>query len=230
LKQLVRQHQLRLASEAERRAAERRAAEQVRARAEAARAGLSLEDRELFAQHLGRWGGVQRLAHAPRAHTGVARPAPLPRQRELDEERVLHESISDEFDPVTLMETDGELAWQREGLSQDVLRRLRLGQWAVQGQVDLHGHTRDAARLALVAFLQRAGREGWRCVRVVHGKGLGSPGRTPVLKGKVRAWLVQREEVLAFTQARGPDGGAGALIVLLDTPRRGSAAAATAGT
>ncbi|MFM2343298.1 MAG: hypothetical protein RLZZ592_2951, partial [Pseudomonadota bacterium] len=54
---------------------------------------------------------------------------------------------------------------------------------------------------------------------VVHGKGLGSPGRQPVLKGKVRSWLVQRQEVLAFTQARGPDGGAGALIVLLDSSR-----------
>jgi DNA-nicking Smr family endonuclease len=105
------------------------------------------------------------------------------------------------------------------GVAADVLRRLRTGQWAVQGQVDLHGHTRDQAREALTQFLHHAGKQGWRCVRVVHGKGHGSPGRQPVLKGKVRNWLVQRQEVLAFAHARGPDGGAGALIVLLDSGR-----------
>jgi DNA-nicking Smr family endonuclease len=52
-------------------------------------------------------------------------------------------------------------------------------------------------------------------VRVVHGKGLGSRDRQPVLKGKVRNWLVQREEVIAFCQARPIDGGSGALVVLL---------------
>jgi DNA-nicking Smr family endonuclease len=49
----------------------------------------------------------------------------------------------------------------------------------------------------------------------VHGKGHGSPGREPVLKGKVRGWLVQKNEVIAFTQARAQDGGHGALLVLL---------------
>ena len=77
------------------------------------------------------------------------------------------------------------------------------------------------AREALVQFLAEATTKGWRCVRVVHGKGHGSPGRLPVLKAKVRHWLMQRLDVLAFIQARGPDGGAGALIVLLDPPRLG---------
>ena len=98
-----------------------------------------------------------------------------------------------------------------------MVKKLRLGHWVVQGELDLHGLTREDAREALVQFLAEAGKRGCRCVRVVHGKGLGSPGRQPVLKGKVHGWLVQRQEVLAFTQARGPDGGAGALIVLLDS-------------
>ena len=51
--------------------------------------------------------------------------------------------------------------------------------------------------------------------RVVHGKGLGSPGKAPVLKNKVHAWLVQKKQVLAFVQARPADGGAGAVVVLL---------------
>ena len=67
----------------------------------------------------------------------------------------------------------------------------------------------------LTAFLREAGRRGWRCLRVVHGKGHGSPGRVPVLKAKVQRWLGQSDGVLAFTQASAPQGGAGALIVLL---------------
>jgi DNA-nicking Smr family endonuclease len=75
--------------------------------------------------------------------------------------------------------------------------------------------TREVAREALAQFVRRAERDGLRCVRVVHGKGNGSPGREPVLKAKVRAWLVQKSEVIAFTQAPAPDGGHGALLVLL---------------
>ncbi|HNK53697.1 MAG TPA: Smr/MutS family protein, partial [Ottowia sp.] len=85
----------------------------------------------------------------------------------------------------------------------------------VQGEIDLHGLRTDEAREALAQFLREAQRAGLRCVRVVHGKGLGSPGRTPVLKAKVQVWLVQKAEVLAFVQAKPLEGGAGALLVLL---------------
>ncbi|MDP9045025.1 MAG: Smr/MutS family protein, partial [Pseudomonadota bacterium] len=67
-------------------------------------------------------------------------------------------------------------------------------------------------------FIHEARSAGLRCVRVVHGKGNGSPGREPVLKSKVRSWLVQKKDVIAFAQARASDGGAGALIVLLGPP------------
>ena len=67
----------------------------------------------------------------------------------------------------------------------------------------------------LAAFIRESHRHGIRCVRVVHGKGLGSPGKTPVLKGRVHSWLVQKKEVIAFVQARPAEGGAGALVVLL---------------
>jgi DNA-nicking Smr family endonuclease len=81
----------------------------------------------------------------------------------------------------------------------------------------LHGLRSDQAREALSAFLRKAVMNDWRCVRVIHGKGLGSPGKTPVLKLKAQRWLVQKKEVLAFVQARGCDGGAGALMVLLQS-------------
>jgi hypothetical protein len=97
----------------------------------------------------------------------------------------------------------------------DVVARLRRGHWSIQRELDLHGLRREEARDELAAFMREAKLRGWRCLRVVHGKGLGSPGREPVLKGKVQRWLGQHGDVLAFTQASAPQGGAGALIVLL---------------
>jgi DNA-nicking Smr family endonuclease len=133
----------------------------------------------------------------------------------LDDQRVLLEAISDEFDAGTLLDIDDALSFRRPGVGTDVTRKLRKGEWSIQGEIDLHGLRREDAREALANFIKDAHRRGWRCVRVVHGKGLGSPGKTPVLKGKVQGWLIQKNEVLAFVQARGDEGGAGALVVLL---------------
>ena len=142
-------------------------------------------------------------------------PAPIPVQRQLDDQRVLQEAISDEFDAGTLLDVDDAMSFRRPGIGTDVTRKLRRGEWSMQGEIDLHGLRREDAREALAAFLREAVKQGWRCVRVVHGKGLGSPGKTPVLKGKVHSWLVQKNEVLAFVQARADEGGAGAVVVLL---------------
>ena len=141
--------------------------------------------------------------------------APIAVQHQLDEQAVMREALSDEFDVETLLDTDDALSFRRPTMGPDVTRKLRKGGWSIQGQVDLHGLRREDARLALVDFIKDATRMGWRCVRVVHGKGLGSPGKTPVHKGKVQSWLVQKQEVLAFVQARPAHGGAGALVVLL---------------
>jgi DNA-nicking Smr family endonuclease len=127
----------------------------------------------------------------------------------------LKESLSDEFNVDTLLDTDEALSYARNGIGPDTLRKLRRGHWVIQGQLDLHGMRRDEAREALGEFLRAALRRGQRCVRVIHGKGLGSVNKEPVLKNKVRAWLVQKEEVIAFCQARAADGGSGALVVLL---------------
>src|SRR6202008_4197647 len=98
-------------------------------------------------------------------------------------------------------ETEAEQTFVRKGLGTDLLARLRRGHWSVQGEIDLHRLNRDAARDALADFFFQARNNGWRCVRVVHGKGLGSPNREPVLKNKVRRWLAQRDEVLAYCEA-----------------------------
>jgi DNA-nicking Smr family endonuclease len=136
-------------------------------------------------------------------------------QRERDEAAVLREALSDEFDVETLLHTDELLSYRRPGLGPDVVRKLREGRWAIQAAIDLHGLRTDEAREALGRFIRESHQHGLRCLRVVHGKGLGSPGRTPVLKGRVLRWLVQKKEVLAFVQARPAEGGAGALVVLL---------------
>jgi DNA-nicking Smr family endonuclease len=190
------------------------AAEKEKARLEAERKAHA--ERTLFVRAA---GDVKPLrehhAQHKRVHLAPSPPAPVAVQQLLDEQRVLRESISDEFDATTLLDIDDALSFRRPGVGLDVTRKLRKGGWTIQGEIDLHGLRRDEAREALAAFLRDATKRGWRCVRVVHGKGLGSPGKTPVLKGKVHSWLAQKDEVLAFVQARADEGGAGAVVVLL---------------
>jgi DNA-nicking Smr family endonuclease len=160
-------------------------------------------------------GAVTTLDHAPRVCLSPEPAKPLAQQQRLDDVNVLRESLSDDFDVSTLLDTDDELSYRSQGIGTDVTQKLRKGHWSLQGQIDLHGLRSDEAREALGQFIRDATKRGWRCVRVVHGKGLGSPGKTPVLKAKVQRWLVQKTEVLAFVQAKGSEGGAGALVVLL---------------
>lgn len=189
---------------------QRLAREQAAARQEAERKAEA--ERNLFARAAGK---VAPLRPAGKVHHTPEPPAPIPVQRQLDDQRVLRESISDEFDAATLLDIDEALSFRRPGIGTDVTRKLRRGGWSIQREIDLHGLRREDAREALAAFIRDACRQGLRCVRVVHGKGLGSPGKTPVLKGKVHSWLVQKDEVLAFVQARADEGGAGAVVVLL---------------
>jgi DNA-nicking Smr family endonuclease len=197
LREALRRRQKEAAERAAREQAERAAAER---------------QRRLFADAV---GPVVPLPPDGRALPPRPRPPPEPRQRELDEQAALAQAMSDEVDIESLLLTDDGLSFRREGVSQEVVARLRRGHWAIQGEIDLHGLRREEAREALAAFVRSAAQRGLRCLRVVHGKGHGSPGRMPVLKSKVQRWLGQSSEVIAFAQASGPEGGAGALIVLL---------------
>lgn len=149
----------------------------------------------------------------------LKKPAPVALQRKLDEEAVLWESISDEMDVERFLETDEKLSYRRNGVGPEALKKLRKGHWVVQAQIDLHGLRSDEARSAVGDFLRSSVKHDIRCVRIIHGKGLGSIGKEPVLKEKVKRWLVQKEEVLAFCQAPPRDGGAGALLVILKAKR-----------
>jgi DNA-nicking Smr family endonuclease len=195
-RKLVEQQQIAAAQEAARKEAERR----------------SHAERTLFVRAA---GDVRPIRGHRRVDLAPGQPPPIAVQQQLDDQRVLREAISDEFDASTLLDIDDALSFRRPGIGADVTRKLRMGEWSLQGEIDLHGLRREQAREALATFIRDAHRRGWRCVRVVHGKGLGSPGKTPVLKSKVQGWLIQKNEVLAFVQARGDEGGAGALVVLL---------------
>ena len=162
---------------------------------------------------------VQRLPASKRVASSSPRPAPIARQRIADEADALTASkYGAEPAPTAWdigQELEAEQTFLRRGLSADVLKKLRRGHWAVQGEIDLHGHTIDEAHDALSDFIVEARQRGYRCVRAIHGKGLTSPNREPVLKGRVRKWLAHWDEVLAYCEAPPHAGGGGAVLILL---------------
>jgi DNA-nicking Smr family endonuclease len=172
----------------------------------------AVRDADIFRSSI---GNVKPLSVPPKFTPNAPRPLPIARQHLADEQAALHESLSDDFTIETLLDSDEALSFARNGIGPDVMRKLRRGHWTIQQQLDLHGLRREEAREALAEFLRLAAKRGWRCVRIIHGKGLGSVNKEPVLKSKVRNWLVQKEEVLAFCQATAAEGGSGALLVLL---------------
>lgn len=159
--------------------------------------------------------GAQPLDGGDRLHLAPPAPAPLPRQRERDERAVLHDALHTPLSFEDRLDMGDEAAFLQSGLPRRVLTDLRRGRWVVQGEVDLHGLTREEARTTLSRFLAASLHQGQRCLRVIHGKGLGSPGGVGLLKQLSKGWLAQREEILAFCQAKPHDGGEGALLVLL---------------
>ena len=160
------------------------------------------------------------LPPSDRADLARPRPKPIVHQRRADERQLLVHALSDPWDWEAAVSTGEELFFSRPGVPTAAIRKLRRGGWVIKGELDLHGHTGDEARIALAAFLNRCMIEDRRCVRIIHGKGHGSKNRLPVLKNKVRHWLMQREDVLAFCQARTVDGGSGAVIVVLKSSSR----------
>jgi DNA-nicking Smr family endonuclease len=167
---------------------------------------------------------VTPLPPSNRARLAIPKPSARPAQRLADEAAALTASKFGSEPSPTAWEAGQELeahqTFLRRGLGTDILAKLRRGHWVVQSEIDLHGMTAAEAHDALADFLDYARAHGWRCVRVIHGKGLSSPNREPVLKGKVRRWLTHWDDVLAYCEAQRHAGGSGAVLVLL----KGSAA------
>ncbi len=143
------------------------------------------------------------------------RPKPIPIMRLQDDRDVLTEMLNDTSGWDGEIETGDLISFIRTGLPVDVLRKLRKGHWTTAAEIDLHGETSQSARDKLVEFIAHSRLHGHRCVRIVHGQGFNSPNGKPVLRTKIRLSLSQRDEILAFCDAKPADGGAGAVMVLL---------------
>ena len=164
--------------------------------------------------------GVQPLPAPNRAQLGAPLPPPRPKQFVADERAALRESLHGPIGLQDRLEGGDEPSHLRPGLANSVLRDLRRGRWVIQDEIDLHGLNRDEARHLLADFLADCLQHGRRCVRVIHGKGHGSPQKLSILRQLVRGWLAQRQEVLAYCQAKPQDGGEGALLVLLRSAKK----------
>jgi DNA-nicking Smr family endonuclease len=141
-------------------------------------------------------------------------PEPLARFTRADRYAVLQESLKGDAGDPELAGGD-ELVYHRAGVQMSVLRKLRRGQYRVQAEIDLHGLTVVEAKQVLRDFLASALERRLRCVRIIHGKGLRSGHRGPVLKGVVSSVLRRVGPVVAYVSARQVDGGTGAVYVLL---------------
>jgi DNA-nicking Smr family endonuclease len=172
------------------------------------------DDRDLFRRAL---ADTKPLQTTRRAEEVVRKPSPRARFRRADEAAVLRESLEAGIDD-TESHSGESLRFHRPSVGKRTMRKLARGNFSVQDEIDLHGMTVAEAKPRLAEFIERCARDGRLCVRIVHGKGLGSGARGPVLKQKVNRWLRQWDTVLAFVSTRQVHGGNGAVYVLLQQP------------
>ena len=158
--------------------------------------------------------GTRRLESEARVPEYKPKPKPRARFSRADERSVLTESLEDDIDTIE-HGYGAALRFQRQHVGRRTMRKLQRGGFSVQAEIDLHGMTLDEAKPRLADFIEYNASQGKYCVRVVHGKGLGSGNRGPVLKNAVNRWLRKWDNVLAFTSTRQVDGGTGAVYVLL---------------
>jgi DNA-nicking Smr family endonuclease len=174
-------------------------------------------DEEIFLEEM---AGTATLDQKDSRRVGTSRPPGPAKPRRSDDADVLAElaDLCDGNGTFDIADSDEYIEGLAEGCDRRLLKRLRAGEYALQGHVDLHGLTRDEAKRRVIEFVQGSRRAGRRCVLVVHGRGLHSKDQIPVLKEAVRTWLERgpvARSVLAFATARPHDGGAGAVYVLL---------------
>jgi DNA-nicking Smr family endonuclease len=171
---------------------------------------ISEDDIALFRETV---GNIKPLKQ-DRIVANKSKPSPHPFKTEEDNRAVIQELFESEFDESTLERGD-ELLFCKPGVQKQVLRKLRRGQYHIDAELDLHGMTVAVAKTALSEFLNQRRVSSQRCVKIIHGKGLGSVNKQPVIKNKLNNWLRHRDDVLAFCSARNVDGGTGAIYLLL---------------
>ena len=142
------------------------------------------------------------------------KPPAIPIKTIEDEEQVLVDMMSDEYEPLDIQPGD-ILSYCRDGVQNRVFRKLRRGHYRISDELDLHGMNAKQAKEILLLYLQQVKQLESCCVRIIHGKGHRSSYKGPVLKRKVDHWLRLHGRVLAFHSALPCDGGTGAVYVLL---------------
>ena len=172
---------------------------------------MSDDDPELFRRAM---SDAKPLNAETRVEPQSRKPKPKARFSRADERAALRESLEGDIDSIESGNAD-RLYFSRPSVGRRTMRQLARGKYAVQDEIDLHGMTIDEAKPRLTDFIDYSARSGRLCVRIVHGKGLSSGERGPVLKNAVNRWLRRWDSVLAFVSTRQVDGGTGAIYVLL---------------
>jgi DNA-nicking Smr family endonuclease len=174
------------------------------------------------------WAAATRDVQKVDSGAGTVPPPPPPEVRgpvwhpDLEAIDALRALISGDA-PFDIADSDEFIEGRVSGLDQTIVSKLRRGEFAVQGHLDMHGMIREEAKVEVDQFLRRSRQGGKRCVLLVHGRGTHSRDQLPVLKDALLTWLATNRfgrHVLAFATARPVDGGAGAVYVLLRRPGR----------
>jgi len=174
---------------------------------------LSDDDPDLFRNAV---SGAKPLRSGDRVEVPKSKPKPRARFTRADEKKALRESLEDDIDTMERGNADS-MRFHRQHVGKRTMRKLARGRFSVQAEIDLHGMTVAEAKPRLTDFIDYSVKQGHSCVRVVHGKGLGSGDRGPVLKNSVNGWLRKWDAVLAFVSTPQVHGGTGAVYVLLQT-------------
>jgi len=167
------------------------------------------QDTQLFLDAIGK---VVRVNSDKRSIVPTQKPKPYPKKKSLF---IADKLTLTQTEPVTTLLAEDTLSYTASGLQKNVLKKIRRGHYGLDAELDLHGLTSAEARRELIKFLHFCAQDGYRCVRIIHGKGYRSENLLPVLKNDLNLWLRQHQEVQAFCSATQKDGGAGAVFVLL---------------
>jgi len=109
-----------------------------------------------------------------------------------------------------LNEHDGVIKYLREGEDSHLLKQLRRGDFSPELFLDLHGLTREQAKMELAALLLACEDEHVYCASIMTGYG------TFTLKKQIPRWLVQHPKVRVLHQAPKEWGGEAAILILVD--------------
>ncbi len=171
---------------------------------------ISSEDQDLFRSALDNVRPIRRKDEVRQRE----KPKPNAHQT-VRNERSVRDELLTRMPDWSLAETGEEISFLRDGYRPKILTRLRKGAYSVADDIDLHHLSQPDAKSLILDFLDHATRQGFTCVKIIHGKGLRSKKEGPVLKRLTASVLSRHPRVLAFSSAPPKDGGTGAVYVLL---------------